>query len=348
LPVSCAAPGNEPKARPLKDFRGIIHCHSLYSHDSKGTYEEILAAAKAAKVDFICITDHPPKGDAGLSLREGWKGLHDGVLFIQGHELAGANLLALGIREPIPSGPPPDRIAAIHRQGGVAIVSHPEEVKDWEPYLTADGMEVYNVHAAWKKHQGDLGFMAKALTMLKQDPERLFTLVQQLDPAVLAKWDEINKTRRFVGVAGNDAHQNVKIGTLQADPYERAFRFVTTHVFAEDLTQEAILHGVREGRCYVRFEIVGPGSPFRFELEKNSAGETVLDVYPAPLSIHPTLYRDGDLVRLPQQPIRPPGEGRPRYRAVEPGAYRVVKEVPGSPPRPWILSNHLRVPPGRP
>src|SRR5258706_15709512 len=87
-PTPPADPPRPPpvSARPQHDFRGIIHCHSKYSHDSKGTYEEILAAAKAAKVDFICMTDHPPKDDKGLPLREGWTGLHDGVLFIQGAE----------------------------------------------------------------------------------------------------------------------------------------------------------------------------------------------------------------------------------------------------------------------
>jgi hypothetical protein len=89
-----------PPRKPLRDFRGIIHCHSLFSHDSKGTYEEILAAAKAAKIDFICMTDHPPKDDKGRPLREGWTGIHDGVLFIQGAEYSD-QILALGIKEPI-------------------------------------------------------------------------------------------------------------------------------------------------------------------------------------------------------------------------------------------------------
>jgi hypothetical protein len=72
--AACQGAPETPPApkKPLREFRGIIHCHSLFSHDSKGTYEEILAAAKAAKIDFICMTDHPPKDDKGRSLREGW------------------------------------------------------------------------------------------------------------------------------------------------------------------------------------------------------------------------------------------------------------------------------------
>ena len=259
LLCSCASP--QSVERPPRDFRGIIHCHSLYSHDSKGTYEEILAAAKAAKVDFVCITDHPPKGDPGLSLREGWKGLHDGVLFIQGHELAGTNLLALGIDEPVQGKTPAEKIADIRRQGGVAIVSHPEEVTDWEPYLTADGMEIFNVHAAFKKLRENPANLAAALKSVKEDPERSFMHLQELDPAVLAKWDEINKTRPFVGIAGNDSHQNVNILGLQLDPYPRAFKFVTTHVLADELTQESILRALRLGRCSVVFEDLGSLPP---------------------------------------------------------------------------------------
>ena len=54
-------------------------------------------------------------------------------------------------------------------------------------------------------------------------------------------------------MAGNDAHQNVSFFGLQLDPYPRAFKYVTTHVLAEDLTQEAILAAIKAGRCYVEF-----------------------------------------------------------------------------------------------
>lgn len=253
LAPGCAGAG--PSPRPLRDFRGIIHCHSLYSHDSKGTYPEILAAAKAAKVDFVVITDHPPE-DRGRPLREGWRGLYDGVLFIQGAELAGSNLLALGIREPASGGTIYERILSIHMQGGLAFVSHPEEVKDWDAYATADGMEVYNVHAALKrKVKGDPEFILRATKMLATDPERVFTLLQELDPEVLKRWDEENRKRPFPGIAGNDAHQNVKFAGVQVDPYERAFKFVSTHVLAEELTEPAVLDALKRGRCYVAFEL---------------------------------------------------------------------------------------------
>jgi len=235
-----------------REYRGIIHCHSLHSHDSKGTYEEILAAAKAADVDFIIMTDHPPKDDETIPFREGWRGLHDGVLFIQGAEYAGQHLLALGTREPA-HGSAAEKIEAIHKQGGLAFVSHPEEVTDWTPYARADGMEIYNVHAALKTALKDKTFISRVYRAIRENPETSFSLLRQLDPAILAKWDEIGRTRPFVGIAANDAHQNTNFFGLRLDPYPRAFRFVTTRVRAEALTEKAILDALRAGRCRVVF-----------------------------------------------------------------------------------------------
>jgi hypothetical protein len=259
LASGCSQPGIQTPIKPLRDYRGIIHCHSKYSHDSQGTYEEILAAAKAAKVDFVCMTDHPPSGDKGLPLREGWRGIHDGVLFIQGAEYSD-QILGLGLKEPISGKDRRSTIKAIHEQGGVAIACHPEEIDDWDAYAEADGMEIYNVHATLKRKFKDKAFLLEVAKAMKEDPEHSFQLLQELDPAILQKWDEINRTRPFTGIAGNDAHQNVKPFGLQLDPYPRAFKFVSTHVLADELREEVILGALRAGRSYVAFDIVSPAS----------------------------------------------------------------------------------------
>lgn len=245
--------------KPLRDYRGIIHCHSKYSHDSQGTYEEILAAAKAAKVDFICMTDHPPSGDKGLPLREGWRGIHDGVLFIQGAEYSD-QILGLGLKEPISGFDRRGTIKAIHEQGGVAIACHPELIKDWDEYAEADGMEIFNVHATFARKLKDKSFLLQMAKMMKEDPEHSFQLLQELDPAVVQKFDERASLRNgaFTAIAGNDAHQNVKPFGLQLDPYPRAFKFVTTHVLAPELTEEEVLKALKTQRAYVAFEISRP------------------------------------------------------------------------------------------
>lgn len=336
LTAGCSQPGVEKPIKPLRDYRGIIHCHSKFSHDSQGTYEEILAAAKAAKVDFVCMTDHPPSGDKGKPLREGWTGIHDGVLFIQGAEYSD-QILGLGLKEPLDSGlDRRGKIRAIHEQGGVAIACHPEEIDDWDAFAEADGMEIYNVHATLKRLAKDKTFMIRVAKAVKEDPEHSFQLLQELDPAILKKWDEINRKRRFTGIAGNDAHQNVSLFGLQLDPYPRAFKFVTTHVMAEELTETAILDGLRQGRSFVVFEIGGrlPAGTGYLRLEKG--GEVKVDLPDA----HAVLYKDGEWYsdgRLGMANMKQPFIPR------DAGVYRFVSQLDIADGLPWVVTNPIRV-----
>src|SRR6185295_3872378 len=41
------------------DVRALLHVHSAFSHDSRGTIEEILAAAKPTGVRVIMFSEHP-------------------------------------------------------------------------------------------------------------------------------------------------------------------------------------------------------------------------------------------------------------------------------------------------
>lgn len=251
----CGASPSAP-ARAYRDFRGVIHVHSRFSHDSKGTYEEILAACKRRGIDFVCMTDHPPKDDPGRPLREGWRGLRDGVLFIQGAEFSD-ELLGIGLREPVTAVGRNAKIEAIHAQGGVAIVCHPEAVKEWN-FTGYDGIEIWNTHAAFQALMKDPQALGAALKLIRENPEQGFLSILKYPRENLERWDELRRARPLVGVAGNDAHQNVNVFGTPLDPYERSLGFVTTHVLAEELSEEAILRALREGRAYVAFEFVAP------------------------------------------------------------------------------------------
>src|SRR5678816_3533081 len=49
----------EPEAlTTLNTFRGALHSHSFWSHDSEGTLSDIVPAAKKVGLDFIFLTDH--------------------------------------------------------------------------------------------------------------------------------------------------------------------------------------------------------------------------------------------------------------------------------------------------
>src|SRR6516164_7205474 len=67
-----------PRAGPYKEFRANLHVHSALSHDSRGTIEEIVAAAKAAGTRVVMFTEHP--SDRYDYFKDGHKGIQDGVL----------------------------------------------------------------------------------------------------------------------------------------------------------------------------------------------------------------------------------------------------------------------------
>lgn len=62
----------------LHTFRGVLHVHSYWSHDSKGTLNDIIPAAKNAGIDFVFLTDHP-HGNID-TIPRGYKGYYEGVL----------------------------------------------------------------------------------------------------------------------------------------------------------------------------------------------------------------------------------------------------------------------------
>src|SRR5438309_1283329 len=62
--------------------------------------------------------------------------------------------------------------------------------------------------------------------------EILLSLIVERSNWNLVEWDRFTKTRRFIGLAGNDAHQNLSVFGRQADPYALIFRAVNTHILA--------------------------------------------------------------------------------------------------------------------
>ena len=70
--------GPEP-ADSRRRVSGVLHVHSVHS-DGVGDVDEIVAAAKRARLDFVIITDH---NDFDLKPQERYS---DGVLVIVGQE----------------------------------------------------------------------------------------------------------------------------------------------------------------------------------------------------------------------------------------------------------------------
>lgn len=190
-------------------YRGNCHSHSHVSHDSDVPFEEILAALKSADNDFIFMTDHVVDNIADYSIQ--WKGLYDGVLFVRGYEM-GYGFLPWGL--------PDDTILKrdeeievlarqIRERGGILFFGHTEEERQWDlPEL--NGMEIYNLHTDTKDE--DLWFLPDLLANILINngkyPDQVIRLFFDPQTEILARWDELNKTRRITGIQGTDAHQN--------------------------------------------------------------------------------------------------------------------------------------------
>lgn len=256
-----------------KDFRGAIHVHSYLSHDSEGTHEEIVRSAREAGLDFIIMTDHDHPG----IFMEGIQGWYEDLLVIRGMEIIKgcrgsadrcASLLAIGLKDYFDHRPLTFQqvIDEVRRQGGLAIVAHPQGWREW----SLDGMtgiEIYDIlddvmDRKWKFPK----FFFDILYSYRQYPAETFLSIQDRPRWHLDKWDELTQAQSIVGIAGNDSHQNVRVLGRQLDPYSLSFRFVSTHVLASRLNEESILSALKGGHAYVAFDLLSDATGFGFVL----------------------------------------------------------------------------------
>ncbi len=387
-----AAARPEPKSGDYLDVRTAFHVHSRLSHDSRGTPEEILAAAKQVGIRALFMTEHPTPDRKWLT--EQVRGERDGVLVIPGAELSDG---LLGFRSEGVEWPPEIKSASLLEKlgaaGGIGILAHPEQRTEWDlpPFA---GMEIYNTHADAEDNPADAGLLRKmnvfqALQLLnafRQYPVEAFAAI--FDPPLgnLKTWDGLTARRHVTGIAGNDSHANVgiqaravngkillsdplgkKIAELDQktvppfilgvsaykegetlldvrfDPYRVSLGYVTTHLLADGVTEDALFEAIVKGRAYVAFDWVADPSGFSFtgEAEGRRAemgGELSLG---ARLSVRTSLAGTIRLLRDGVEVSRCAGRELVAT-ADQAGAYRVEVCLPvGGEQRPWIYSNPI-------
>ena len=131
-----------------------LHIHSALSGDGRMTLPEIVACAKARGLSGVAVCDHnaflPPEQQ------------EDGFLLIGGTELntSCGHLLGLFLTAPVETHDFAKAVAAIHAQGGLAVLAHPfehhGEVSRIAPILPLlDGLEVQNARAARKRRSAN-------------------------------------------------------------------------------------------------------------------------------------------------------------------------------------------------
>ncbi len=356
----------------FREFKGVAHVHSFLGGHSNGNFEDIIAAAKSNQLDFVVLTEHTSSdfNTAAMTL----KGLHAGILFINGNEVSAINsdrLLRIpgneSADESADKGTKPttqDIVSNAKSRGSLALVAYPQEFKSWDA-SGYDGVEVYNVYTNARQIRPFLMFF-DSLWAFRSYPDLLFANFYQRPTENLKKWDEaITATgRRLVATAGNDAHANIGVSLidssgktllgLQLDPYERSFRLVRVHVLIprdRPLSSETFLEALGGGHCFIGFDVFGDTTGFSFSasngIENRIQGDEIglqnevrLTVM-SPVSSRIVLLRDG-------QPIQDEyGIKQKEFVVREKGSYRVEVYLPQLSSRvgnqPWIISNPIYV-----
>jgi hypothetical protein len=197
---------------PFTEYRANLHVHSLLSHDSRGTLDEIIAAAKAVGTRVLMFTEHP--ADHYDYFKDGHTGTRDGVLLIPGAETKGFLAFPTRSLRGQEAGSPQEFADLVRGRGGLVFLSHLEERMDWQ-IRGLTGTEIYNIHADFKDEKNLIAALRNPLWLLKSAdlfrkyPQEAFSALQDYPADYLRRWDQLCAQAPHTGVAANDAHQNV-------------------------------------------------------------------------------------------------------------------------------------------
>lgn len=228
-------------------YAGDFHVHSRESGDAQPTLDEVVELAKQVGLDFVELSEH--NTTSHLDFFGDVQGRHPEVLLVPGVEFTtyAGHANGIGATRFVDHkiGQPGVTIEgaakAFREQGALFSLNHPAlELGDmcigcaWKHELSFDFVDAIEIGTGGWKQSG-----------------LLFT------PMVIAMWEELSaKGHRIAAIGGSDDHDAGKGRSPVGSP--------TTMVFADELSVEAILDGVRKGRTVVKLQ--GPDDPM-IELE---------------------------------------------------------------------------------
>lgn len=197
-----------------EDYRALLHVHSHWSHDSRGTIDDILAAAKATGTRVIMFTEHP--ADHYDYFTDGHSGLRDGVLLIPGAETGGFLTYPTRSLKGEKTKGSQEFADLVRRDDGLIFLSHLEERMDWD-ITGLTGVEIYNTHADFKDEKNFQALLRNPLALFgilpafRQYPQEAFAALQDYPADYLKRWDALCQKSPHTGVAANDSHQNTGV-----------------------------------------------------------------------------------------------------------------------------------------
>ncbi|MCB2231430.1 histidinol-phosphatase [bacterium] len=337
-------------------YSGAIHVHTTES-DGTRSLEEVAKIGADAGCDFILFADHMTLSNRQAG-KEGW---YHKCLVLVGYEhndVADKNhFLIFDSPGVYPNEmTAAEYVAAARRDGALGIIAHPDEQRDvmaqYPPYEwtdwsidDVDGIELWNQMSEWMER------LTKANRVLMIWSPRK-SMIGPTD-RVFRKWDEVNKTRKCVGIASVDAHGfPVGLGpfTFRIFPYKVHFRTLRTHLILPeklsddlDIARKQIYDALRDCRAFGSNIRWGDADAFEFyatgKAERVMIGGSLPTLDGAQL--HVRLPEPADLKLVGNgETILETTSDHVDYHVDHPGAYRVEAWKNG---RCWIFSNHIRI-----
>ncbi|MGC9467073.1 MAG: CehA/McbA family metallohydrolase [Anaerolineae bacterium] len=327
-----------------REYVGNPHVHSVYS-DGAATYREIAAAANAAALNFVIVTDHNVR-PVGLET------YHDQVLILSGEEVHNVrrspqanHLLIYGAEHemaPYAFSSTRTLIQAARSRDGACYIAHPIEKGSrispdlaaipWSYWPPEDihGIEIWNYMSEFK----GLLWSRLAAVIYAFRPE---WGIRGPYRRTLRLWDELLAQGYRIGALGGaDAHGTTYTwGPIQRKilPYDYLFRCVNTHVLTEepltgdvDTDKQLIYNALRAGRTWVGYDLPHTTRGFRFRMESGSAsavpGEELRRL--GAINITVTLPASGEIHLLKNGDVIQKAVGHSlTYTSAEAGIYRI-------------------------
>lgn len=354
------------------DYRGVTNVHTQLSTGT-GDEADVIAAAQAAGLDYLSITDLNVFDNARV--RPGYHGsllvLIDGQYSYLNSRLlnlgakASHRLQSLGRAQVMLA----DALSQSARgpDTGLLVLSHPLKGRsqwtgEFPPGL--DGIEIINLKNVWQEawHHNKVSFLYNLFVFPFNETLGLLRLFRSPNEE-LGIWDELSRRRPTIGLAGADADSRLVVGGgfLRFPSYQTLFSLVRNHLLLKsELTgnaandAEKLTAALRAGQFYVSLDILG--NPKGFNAILRSPDGTI---HPMGSSLS---FREGLTleVTLPQKPKVPfdtviyrNGERLmtsnstfTQFYVTEPGVYRVMVRVIPTLPLPdgkkwipWIFTN---------
>lgn len=249
----------------IREICGAVHLHTTFS-DGEADFNELIAASKKARLDYIVVTDHMTL----LGREKGFEGFSEGLFVLVGYEHNDINnknhYLVLGTKNVVRSQKKPQEyIDEVRSEGGAGFLAHPSEDRHYfnryPPYPWTewevsgyDGIELWNQMSEWVENlKGWYSFV------------RIFyprRFLKGVPAGLLERWDNINRVRFVSGIGGVDAHSfriRLWFFTLRIFSPKVELKGVRTHLFLTeplskgdtDKSGKMIIEAMKDGRGFI-------------------------------------------------------------------------------------------------